>query len=103
MQQSNIVLCCCSNLFISIYLVDGTALGTMLERQPPITDPRETRAKLAGLTPDTKYRVIIHSTTKMGQGDPYYIEVKTNEQSENGNTPDDYYIYYACTCLCIFC
>lgn len=57
----------------------------MLERQPPITDPRETRAKLAGLTPNTKYRVIIHATTKVGQGDPYYIEVRTNEQSENGN------------------
>ncbi|GFY07482.1 neuroglian [Trichonephila clavipes] len=67
--------------------VDGTSLGTVLERQPAITDSRETRAKLAGLQPDTKYRVIIHACTRVGQGDPYYIEVKTNEQAaENGGS-----------------
>lgn len=65
--------------------MDGTSLGTILERQPPILDPKETRAKLAGLKPDTKYRVIIHATTKVGEGDPYYIEEKTNPQTaENG-------------------
>lgn len=63
--------------------INGTAVGPMLERQPRITNSRETRAKLIGLKPSTKYRVIIHATTKAGQGDPYYIEVKTNEQSEN--------------------
>ncbi|GFQ74968.1 neuroglian [Trichonephila clavata] len=67
--------------------VDGTSLGTVLERQPAITDFRETRAKLAGLQPDTKYRVIIHACTRVGQGDPYYIEVKTNEQAAE-NVPD---------------
>ncbi|XP_054722759.1 neuroglian-like [Uloborus diversus] len=66
--------------------VDGTSLGTVLERQPAIRDPRETRAKLAGLRPDTKYRVSIQATTKVGQGDPYYVEVRTNEQS--ANVPD---------------
>ncbi|KAG8193026.1 hypothetical protein JTE90_028143 [Oedothorax gibbosus] len=67
--------------------VEGTSLGTILERQPPILDPTDTRAKLAGLKPDTKYRVTIHATTKIGEGDPYYVEEKTNPQTLE-NIPD---------------
>ncbi|XP_013792636.2 neuroglian-like [Limulus polyphemus] len=62
--------------------VDGTKLGTKVER-PPITDPRETRAKLASLQPDTKYRITIRATTSKGQGEPYYIEASTSEEAES--------------------
>ncbi|XP_067118775.1 LOW QUALITY PROTEIN: neuroglian-like [Centruroides vittatus] len=62
--------------------VHGTALGPKIERKPPITMPIETRAKLAGLKPNTKYRITIYATTKVGQGMPYFIELKTNKESD---------------------
>lgn len=63
-------------------LVMGTELGEERARTPQITDPRETRAKLAGLKPKTKYRIDIYATTSMGQGEKMYIEVQTNDQAE---------------------
>lgn len=60
----------------------GTELGEERERTPQITDPRETRAKLAGLKPKTKYRIDIYATTSKGQGEKMYIEVQTNDKSE---------------------
>ncbi|XP_037921152.1 neuroglian isoform X2 [Hermetia illucens] len=57
--------------------VKGTYLEPKIEREPHIADPRVTRAKLAGLKPDTKYRVHITATTKMGEGREYFIEQKT--------------------------
>lgn len=66
--------------------VDGTSLETTLERRPNITNPKESRAKLAGLKPDTKYRIMIRAATKEGQGDEYFIEVRTNQQA--ANAPD---------------
>ncbi|XP_067134439.1 neuroglian-like [Centruroides vittatus] len=58
--------------------VYGTLLGPKVEREPPITIPTETRAKLFGLNPATRYRITICATTRAGQGMPYFIEVETN-------------------------
>ena len=49
--------------------VEGTRLGPQMEKEPPITDPSVTKAKLAGLEPNTKYRLHIKATTKKGEGD----------------------------------
>ncbi|KAF4518843.1 hypothetical protein B566_EDAN006694 [Ephemera danica] len=54
----------------------GTKVGPLLERDP-ITDPKQTRAKLAGLQPGTKYRVHIKATTRAGEGVGYLIEQRT--------------------------
>lgn len=34
-----------------------TGVGPLIEREPHISDPRQTKAKLAGLEPNTKYRI----------------------------------------------
>lgn len=57
--------------------VKGTSVGPILEREPHITDPRQNRAKLAGLKPNTKYRLTIRATTRAGEGEEYFIEQKT--------------------------
>lgn len=57
--------------------VTGTAVGPEIERKPIITDPRQNRAKLANLQPNTKYRLTIKATTSQGPGEPYTIEEKT--------------------------
>jgi len=49
--------------------VKGTKVGPLTEREPHITDPKQTRAKLAGLEPNTKYRIYIRGMTKAGEGD----------------------------------
>lgn len=49
--------------------VDGTELGERMERKPPIMDPNILTAKLAGLKADTKYRVHVVATTKVGEGE----------------------------------
>lgn len=49
-------------------IVNGTKLGTLLERKPHVTDSQATSAKLAALAPDTIYRVHIRATTKIGEG-----------------------------------
>ncbi|UYV67407.1 CHL1 [Cordylochernes scorpioides] len=61
--------------------VDGTEIGDKMERHPPINDPRETRAKLAGLKPNTKYRVTVAARTRAGEGAPNFIEVTTNREA----------------------
>lgn len=48
--------------------VEGTKIGPQIEREPPIRDPLQTRAKLAGLEPNTKYRLHIRATTIAGEG-----------------------------------
>lgn len=58
-------------------IITGTAAGPEIERTPPITDPRQQRAKLANLQPNTKYRLTVKATTKMGDGEPYFIEART--------------------------
>lgn len=49
--------------------VEGTKIGPQIEREPPIRDPTQTRAKLAGLEPNTKYRLHIKAMTIAGEGD----------------------------------
>lgn len=49
--------------------VNGTRIENKMEREPHIDDPRATRAKLAGLRSNTKYRIHIVGTTKAGEGE----------------------------------
>lgn len=56
--------------------VVGTELGPKEERKKEI-DPKFDRAKLAGLQPNTKYRIEIVAKTKAGEGEPYYVEQST--------------------------
>lgn len=51
--------------------VTGTRLGPLLERKPHVTDPEAISAKLGDLAPDTKYRIHIRATTKVGEGEKY--------------------------------
>lgn len=55
----------------------NTAVGPLLEREPHITDYRQTRAKLAGLKPNTNYRLIVRATTRAGEGEENFIDRKT--------------------------
>lgn len=48
--------------------VRGTFVAERREYDPHITDPRITRMKMAGLKPNTMYRISITATTKMGEG-----------------------------------
>lgn len=48
--------------------VRNSYVGERREYDPHITDPRITRMKMAGLKPNTKYRISITATTKMGEG-----------------------------------
>lgn len=49
-----------------------TPEGVGVETQrPPITDPKQTSAKLASLKPGTNYRINIKATTNAGAGEPY--------------------------------
>ena len=66
--------------------VVGTQLESKLERSK-IEDPLATNAKLAGLMPQTKYRVTIHATTSKGLGEPFYIELSTKSE-ESADYPD---------------
>uniref|UniRef100_A0A6G1SAQ6 Neuroglian n=1 Tax=Aceria tosichella TaxID=561515 RepID=A0A6G1SAQ6_9ACAR len=58
--------------------VSGTELKERVKRRPSIDDPLETKAKLANLKPNTKYRITIVAKTKVGEGAPYFIEATTN-------------------------
>lgn len=53
---------------IQYQTVNNTKFGPYIDRKPQITNPEATNAKLAGLAPDTKYRVYIRATTKVGEG-----------------------------------
>ena len=65
-------------------IVTGTQLRTRLKRQPRIEDPLATNAKLAGLTPATKYRVRIHPYTVTGLVEGFYIELSTKAEDAAG-------------------
>lgn len=56
--------------------VTGTNIGPVQERKKEI-DPTFDRAKLAGLEPNTKYRIEIRAKTKAGEGEKYYVEQST--------------------------
>ena len=57
--------------------INGTELGTKRERFPQIEDPKITGVKLGNLKSGTKYRVTIHAVTRMGMGEPFFIELET--------------------------
>ncbi|XP_035227979.1 neuroglian-like isoform X2 [Stegodyphus dumicola] len=73
--------------------VSGTQVGNRTARKPQITDPRETRAKLAGLKPKTTYRIEIYATTKNGEGEKLFIETQTGDQAER--PPDEPYFVWS--------
>lgn len=50
--------------------VNGSKIEPAMERHPAIRDPEATSTKLAGLNPQTKYRITIRATTKAGEGEP---------------------------------
>ncbi|UXI20068.1 DNA repair protein [Sarcoptes scabiei] len=61
-------------------IVDGTELGPKQERFPQIDDPKITGVKLGNLRPGTKYRITNHAITKMGMGEPFFIELETKSE-----------------------
>lgn len=56
--------------------VQGTNIGPLQERKKEI-DPKFDRAKLAGLEPNTKYRIFIKAKTRAGEGKEMYVEETT--------------------------
>jgi len=66
----------------------GTKVGPILEREPHISDPNQTRGKLAGLEPGTKYRLQIKATTSVGEGEAYFIEQRTRSRTSGPTVPD---------------
>lgn len=62
--------------------MEGTKIGAKIERDPPITDPHATSAKLVALEPGTKYRVTICASTAAGIGAAYFIEVTTRDSGQ---------------------
>lgn len=67
--------------------VDGTELGTKQERFPRIEDPKITGVKLGNLKSGTKYRITINAVTKVGLGEPFFIELETKGEDAAGQ-PD---------------
>ncbi|KAH7974594.1 hypothetical protein HPB49_017198 [Dermacentor silvarum] len=63
--------------------VRGSMLGPKIERLPPVSDPQKLSAKLGGLKPRSLYRITIQAATSQGQGEPYFIELRTPDESEN--------------------
>lgn len=63
----------------------GTQEGPLQERKKEI-DPKFDRAKLAGLEPNTKYRIEIRAKTKAGEGENYFVEQST--KSSVSQKPD---------------
>jgi fibronectin type 3 domain-containing protein len=62
--------------------------GPIHEREPHISDPNQTRAKLAGLEPGSKYRFNIKATTNMGEGESYFIGQQTRSRTSAPVVPD---------------
>ncbi|XP_022908169.1 neuroglian isoform X2 [Onthophagus taurus] len=65
---------------ISYAVVNGTAVGPKSTRDPQINDPNILQAKLAGLSPNVKYRIYISATTATGDSKEYFIERSTKPE-----------------------
>ncbi|XP_065366259.1 neuroglian isoform X2 [Calliphora vicina] len=65
--------------------VKGSYVGERREYDPHITDPNVLSMKMAGLKPNTKYRISIAATTKVGEGSEHFIEKRT--LSEDSQAP----------------
>lgn len=74
--------------------VIGTEIKDSVRRRPSIDDPTETRAKLAGLKPNSKYRITIKAKTKPGEGAPYFIEAKSNSEKSETVPHEPSFIMY---------
>ncbi|XP_068158953.1 neuroglian isoform X1 [Drosophila tropicalis] len=57
--------------------VKGSYVSERQEYRKVIDDPRTTQTKIVGFKPNTKYRITIVATTKMGEGAINYIEKRT--------------------------
>ncbi|XP_014218547.1 neuroglian isoform X2 [Copidosoma floridanum] len=62
---------------ISYQLINGSKVGSEMERHPQITDPEASNAILPSLMPKTKYRISIRATTRAGPGEPFFVEKST--------------------------
>ena len=49
-----------------------------LQYRDPITDPDIMRERLTGLLPDMHYRIYLSAVTRVGKGEPIFIDVKTS-------------------------
>lgn len=59
---------------ISFALVNGTKVDREIEKEP-ILDPNRLHTKLAGLQPNSKYRIYISATTKEGASKKYVSRI----------------------------
>lgn len=57
--------------------INSTDRGALVERQPHVSYPEADTAKLAGLKPETTYRVHVRATTSAGEGEDFYVEERT--------------------------
>ena len=77
--------------------VTGTQLGPEMERLPRIFNNMTVKAKLAGLEPESKYRVTIKATSRAGEGRGYFTECDTNPQARvNPDMPSFKYVSPRC-------
>ena len=66
---------------ISYIELDGTKTGST-QVKDPIKDPNVLSYKLAGLKPNTRYRINIKATTRAGDGEDYFIEKATRGEED---------------------
>jgi len=66
---------------ISYQTITGLNLGRVQYRDP-IEDPDARRERLTGLQPETFYRVYLYAASRMGKGEPIFIDVKTSPPEE---------------------
>ncbi|CAE1307932.1 NRCAM [Acanthosepion pharaonis] len=64
---------------IAFQTVIGLNLGKMRDREPQIHEPELKQIRLSGLKSFQLYRVYIWARTRIGRGEPYYIDVATTK------------------------
>ena len=74
--------------------VMGTFIGPELEREPRISLNSTNKARLAGLEPNSEYRVTIKATTRKWQGLGYYRDCYTNPQAQTAPSMPNFRITY---------
>ncbi|XP_041349056.1 neuroglian-like isoform X2 [Gigantopelta aegis] len=67
--------------------IEGFRLGDS-EIAEQIDDPKTRRIFLGGLEEDSTYRVFVYGLTKQGNGEPYYIDVRTADINEELARPE---------------
>ncbi|XP_065345300.1 neuroglian-like [Cloeon dipterum] len=56
--------------------INSTKIEPLFQRRE-IEDPNQLHAKLAGLKPNTKFRITIRAATQAGEGNEFFIETRT--------------------------